>query len=200
VLAVKPSDTINSTRIMNTMPAEDNPYPEQEHVDAVLARDLNQMSFKEREKVFERIHGVDETVEETKELVEESLVAIEEEIRKIFKKPAYDQAERRNRDYVTDRKFRLMFLRAECFDPPRAASRLVLFLERKLDLFGPDALWRPLRIDDLNDETRFVVESGRLQLMPRRDRAGRPVLVDCQVKNCPFPKKPLDLVRYDASQ
>ena len=40
--------------------------------------------------------------------------------------------------YVTSYKFRLMFLRAELFEPKKAARRIISFLEEKLSLFGPE--------------------------------------------------------------
>jgi hypothetical protein len=59
-------------------------------------------------------------------------------------KPAYEQAERMTKGYVTDSKFRLMFLRANRFDAEKAATRLVNFMEGKLEYFGPGALARLL--------------------------------------------------------
>ena len=40
--------------------------------------------------------------------------------------------------YVKSYKFRLMFLRAELFEPKKAARRIISFLEEKLSLFGPE--------------------------------------------------------------
>ena len=107
-------------------------------IDALLVKELNQLSVDEREQVYEEIHGVDQIQEETKEFLDEKLDALDRELLKISNKPAYDLAERSNKEYVLDRTFRLMFLRAEHFNAPKASGRLVRFMEGKLELFGKD--------------------------------------------------------------
>lgn len=83
-------------------------------------------------------------------------------------------------DYIDvdhDRDFRLGFLRAERFNAKKAATRILDFFDEKRALFGIDLLARKLRLEDLNEETIKVLESGFIQLLPGRDRAGRAVIV-----------------------
>lgn len=83
-------------------------------------------------------------------------------------------------DYIDvdhDRDFRLGFLRAERFDAKKAATRILDYFDEKRTLFGIDLLARKLLIDDLDKETIEVLESGLIQLLPGRDRAGRAVIV-----------------------
>jgi hypothetical protein len=71
-----------------------------------------------------------------------------------------------------------MFLRAERFDVDLAASRMVKFLDWKLELFGPEKLcqWH-IGLEDLDANARFMVESGLSQVLPERDSRGRVVTV-----------------------
>ena len=103
-----------------------------------------------------------------------------------------------NPSYVTDKDFRLMFLRCEHFIPKAAAKRMVGHFTIKRKLFGcPDiqpsddatktdsntsnddvhVLARPLVMSDLNDDDIALMESGFFQISPRPDAAGRGVVV-----------------------
>jgi hypothetical protein len=147
----------------------------QDNIDAVLAEELNQMSFQEREAMYEEIHGVDSIVNETPEFVAERLEALANELQKILNKPAYDRAESTSKEYVTSQKFRLMFLRSESFDARKAAHRLVRFMEGKLKLFGPEVLTRPILYNDLDADDRKALKSGMFQICPARDSSGRAI-------------------------
>lgn len=79
--------------------------------------------------------------------------------------------------YAKSRDFHLAFLRCEFFDAKKAASRLAKYLELSCELYGEEALRRPLRIDDFKSlEEIEVLKSGHQQLLPFRDRMGRRVL------------------------
>jgi hypothetical protein len=137
----------------------------QKDLDALLAKDLNQMTLKEREAMYEELHGVESIIEETPEFVADRLRSLDIELRKIKTKTAYEQAERMSKGYVTDWKFRLMFLRAEHFDAEKAATRLVSFMEGKLEYFGSGALARPLHLTDLDKDDMETLKSGFFQLL-----------------------------------
>jgi CBS-domain-containing membrane protein len=152
-------------------------------VDALLAKELNQMTFQQRELMYEEIHGVDQIHEETEDFLNARLAALEQEIRRLPERELYEQAERISKAYVTDRKFRLMFLRAEYHDPRKAAVRLVRFLEGKVQFFGPETLARNLYLSDLDDDDFAFLKSGILQLIPVRDRAGRAIFADFNMQS-----------------
>jgi hypothetical protein len=145
-----------------------------------------QMPLKERSQVYEEVHGVDEVIEESPAFVAERLHALDCELQTISHKPAYHQAERISAAYVYDPKFRLSFLRADYFDARRAAIRLVKFMEGKLKYFGLQVLARPITLNDLDPDDMEALESGYLQLLSARDRAGRAVLCDIHTM---FPRK-----------
>jgi hypothetical protein len=152
--------------------------PRQEDVDALLAKELNQLSHQEREAIWEEMHGVERIIEETPKFLKDSMTAFEYELNHISKKPAYEQALILSKEYVTSPVFRLMWLRMEYFDAKKAATKMVNFLEHKLELFGPDALARPLRLSDLDSDDMNTLRSGVYQLLPARDSTGRVVMVD----------------------
>jgi hypothetical protein len=164
-------------------------------VDALLAKELNSMTFKERELVYEEIHGVDERTKEKPEFVNERLEALETELQKISKKMAYDQAEQISKGYVNERSFRLMFLRSKYFDARKAAVSLVRFMEEKLKYFGLGALARPLYLNDLDRDDLALLKSGSNQFLPARDRAGRAIFGDFYlISNFTF-QRPENVVR-----
>ena len=158
-----------------------------EDVDALLAREMNQMSVNERELIYEEIHGVDPVIEETYDFISNKLHAIEEEIQLIplEDKHAYQMSQEMDSNFVHDKKFRLMFLRAERFDAKLAAIRLVKFMEGKLQFFGRQTLVRPIYMTDLNEEALFIFKSGQMQCLPARDRSGRAVAAHIKIDNMP---------------
>ena len=151
--------------------------PDPPSLDAVLANELNELSLEQREKVYYDVHGVSEALEETMECIRKSLQEIDTEISKIHPKAAYDRANEQteNPGYVNDPKFLLKFLRADNFNCKRAAERVVRFLDEKLRLFGPAKLAKELHINDMDEENRKCLESGVIQILPSRDRAGRAI-------------------------
>jgi len=147
-------------------------------VNAMLAAELSQMTFQERERVYEELHGVDEATNETEKMLDTSLLAMDLALQQEPNSAIYDQAKGIDAKYVEDRSFRLMFLRSESYNAKRAASRLVNFLENKAKLFGTETLARPVYLSDLNEDDIAVLKSGILQLIPARDRSGRVILSD----------------------
>jgi hypothetical protein len=162
--------------ITNTNTAEKD--EKEEDPVALIAQAMNTLSVQEREQAYEDMHGVSEMVRETPELIAETLNQMERFLEKIHHKPAYDMAVTIRADYVRDPILRLMFVRADRFDPELAAKRLIKFMDWKLELFGRDKLcqWH-ISIDDLEDDARCMLESGVLQLLPSRDSRGRVVAV-----------------------
>jgi hypothetical protein len=142
-------------------------------VQSLLALDLNKISLNEREQVFEDLHGVSDTIDESPEFVACCLAELEAEIAKIRYRDAYLAAANKDSSYTNSRNLRLKFLRAEQFDSKKAAVRLVGFFERKLEVFGPDSLARDLLISDLDEEDQECLQCGLLTLVPATDMAGR---------------------------
>ena len=150
------------------------------NVDNLLATELASMSFKERTHIQEEIHGVNSmAVVETPELVHQKLSELQHEIDNFAgcKSTAYEDALLSDSVYVTSDELRLKFLRAEFFDAKKAAARFLQSMENMFTYFGPVALQRPIRYDDLTKADSALLRTGMLQLLNSRDRAGRLVMI-----------------------
>ena len=175
----KSTTTKNTKMIMvtNELPAKE-PTPQEEV--ALLSKELNEMSVLEREQLYEEIHGVDEDIVETPELLARSFQELDQHLIAIKTKPAYDLAYQLSKDFVTDPKFRLLFLRSERFHPQRTARKMVGYFEYKCDLFGADKLVKKITLDDLSKDDRTTLQTGAMQILPNRDKSGRAVFFECQ--------------------
>jgi hypothetical protein len=149
----------------------------------LLTKEMLNLSFEDRNAINEEIHGVrNVSPNETPELLQMSMYMLSVELSKIQDKPAYDKSQRlfpRN-TYVNTFDFRVRFLRCELFDPKKAAIRMVNFLDFIDSLFvgNNEVLRRPIRITDFNKEETKILRSGVFQLLPYRDRSGRPIYAE----------------------
>jgi hypothetical protein len=140
---------------------------------ALLAKEMNQLSVKEREKVLEDVHGIARVADEPQEFIETCLALVEKELTNISSKAAYDLASSLSKEYTSSKKRRLMFLRAESYDPYNAASSMVRFFDEKYELFGADKLTKDITLDDLDPDDIITLENGFYQVLPEKDCAGR---------------------------
>lgn len=152
--------------------------PSNDDVDQLVAMQLNQMSMQERELVFYDLHGISENSKENEPgFLAERLAAVQEVLDRMpfRQRRSYDRALILNPHYVTNRGFRLKFLRADDYDPGNAALRITRHFETKMELFGKELLCKDITQDDLDDETLKCLYSGWVQDLLIRDRAGRVV-------------------------
>lgn len=147
-----------------------------EDSDAYMARELNSLSVNERDRVYEDIHGVTEAKKEDPQMIEQQLAALEFELKRLKSKPAYERALFLSPRYVTDKAFRLMFLRADEFDERKAAARIVKYFDNKRMLFGEEKLVKKLTLDDLTPDDLEEVMSGFFQQLAEKDSRGRPII------------------------
>ena len=154
--------------------------------DALLAKELSQLSVNERNKAMEEVHGVDDPiVDEDPEVVRQSLSQLNVEIEKLLqayggndKSAAYREALAQNPSYIQDKKLRLMFVRAEGFDQPlRAAERLLKFFSVKEQLFGKEKLTKRITLEDLGEDAITNLRLGYVSLLPAKDRSGRSIVM-----------------------
>jgi hypothetical protein len=149
-------------------------------IDDILSKEFQRVSFQNRNKIQEEIHGVSNLCpEETPEMVEQSLECLGKELDAIEEKEIYDKISPFS--YLYTKKYRLMFLRCDLFNAKKAARRMVIFAEYMFNLYGTmEVLERPLRLSDLEkgDRGKEVMEclrAGHCQLLPFRDRSGRKI-------------------------
>ena len=152
----------------------------EDDVDKLLVREMTQLSIAERNRIYEDLHSVPDEIQETEEFVADHLKRLDAELNRIREKPAYQLAYIMNEKYVTNRDFRLMFLRSARFDVEMAAKKTIAFFERKLELFGQDKLVKEIFQEDLSDEDLACGRRGAILLLDQPDKAGRPVFIFCQ--------------------
>mmetsp|Transcript_19683 Transcript_19683/g.55613 ORF Transcript_19683/g.55613 Transcript_19683/m.55613 type:complete len:471 (-) Transcript_19683:196-1608(-) len=149
---------------------------------------LNALSIKEREDVYEEIHGIHNanTIEETPEMISRAVDDLQKYISKMnrHQKQAYELTRLMSPRFVQDRAFLLMFLRADLFDVAKAANRLVNNLELKLELFGVDRMAKHITWEDMDEDDRAAVLNCSSQYYPElKDNAGRTVWVAAMGKD-----------------
>jgi len=185
-------------------------------VDTFLANELLKLSFKDRQAIEEEIHGVRcGAAEETPELLDRSLRDFDLQLNarkighRVLRNVIYTtraQAIQQPQSicYLNDQDVRLRFLRAECFDVPKAVQRLIDYLEFTCEIFGSHIADRPVSIADFKThEEVTALRNSRGQYLPFRDRSGRRVLVGVGSCNFHLPEillfKILMLLHWEAS-
>jgi hypothetical protein len=168
-------------------------------MDAIRLNELNRLTQVERERIQEEVHGVKSmAVVETHELLEESFKRFDEHVNQLTSSfneatwqqhcAAYQYAKSHPLEcqYVlTNRNFHIMFLRAELFDTLLAAQRYLRNVALLHKHFGYKALQRPLRLnEDLNRIEQAELKTGKMQIMPSRDRSGRLISVVLLAYRC----------------
>jgi hypothetical protein len=136
---------------------------------------------KQERRYYERIVQGSRTcspVEETKEMLQQSLLKMQIEIENLKndQRRAYNKGLSMKSSYVHDADFRLSFVRAERYDPEKAAIRFCKWLDLLLYLYGDVALTRRLRYGDLQKDDAALLKEGLYQILPSRDRIGRRIL------------------------
>jgi hypothetical protein len=149
--------------------------------EALLTKELMQLSFKDRNNISEEVHGVHSlAVDETQSVRDQGLANLQYELNELppSDKEAFATAQTLPVTYVNDPAFRLRFLRSDLFDAKEAAKRMVAYLDLLWKLFGIEVLKRPLRTTDFKGkDEKSCLRGGLVQLLPYRDRSGRRVMV-----------------------
>lgn len=149
-------------------------------VDKLLSQELMKLSFQDRTKIHEEVHGVSclAPLDDNPALLQTCLLLMALEVERIAVKPAVDYARHvLQSDYINNNvELRLRFLRSELWDPRKAAQQFVGYFELVRDYYGDEALMRPIRLSDFNKEELDLLKLGEYQLLPFRDRSGRRIL------------------------
>jgi hypothetical protein len=148
-------------------------------IDELLSKELESLSFKDRNQIQEEIHGVTNLCpEETPDMMDHALKKMQQYLDSIPHKPIYDQVSPFS--YINADEFRLRFLRCELYNCKKAAERFLRFTEYMAEEFDMEVLERPLKMSDLQrkhgKEALDCFKSGHSQLLPFRDRSGRRIL------------------------
>lgn len=156
-----------------------------------LASEFNKLSFQERAKALEDVHCVaplgSSSLAQTdleplppEEQDPEHLNKLFNEFEDLVQKEnneLYNMAALQNPEYLRDPVIRLMFLRANFYNPAAAVKQLMGFLKYKAEYFGKDTLGRDITIDDMNQEDIRMMHSGMFHIQGKKDKSGRVVTV-----------------------
>jgi hypothetical protein len=140
-----------------------------------LCSKLNQLSLEERTQAIHELHGVADIEAETAEMLTTKLremTLFADSFGETERTVAYRKVLKMDKAYVND-KIKLLCLRADYYNSEKAATRMMSFFSFKQRLFGDDKLARDIVLDDFTSEDREVLDSGVVQLLQQRDRAGR---------------------------
>jgi hypothetical protein len=148
-----------------------------EEIDKFLATSMAQLNFKERQDYQEDLHGVSSSNPEDPDQIERWLDELETHLNAIKRGSNYQAAELMDASYVTNRDFRIMFVRGNRYKTKEAANQIILFFDMKRRLFGQDKLVKEITLNDLDDDDKNSLQSGSLQLLPYKDRTGRILLL-----------------------
>ena len=174
----------------NVQISDDDELPSEESVDALLAREMAQLSMEQREEINFELHGINSQQEETSISIQKGLAALsqvlveqEQEAVANPKSPlatsmsAYLMAKVKDREYVEAEQFRLLFLRKTRWNIPEAASEIYKHFTIKLELFRDELLSQDILFSDLGEREQKIVYSGYVLMLAERDRAGRSVVI-----------------------
>mmetsp|Transcript_26054 Transcript_26054/g.45910 ORF Transcript_26054/g.45910 Transcript_26054/m.45910 type:complete len:525 (+) Transcript_26054:102-1676(+) len=160
--------------------AEIDVATETEGILELWQQELKLMSNKDRRILDDVVRGrrTSAPVVETAEMLQIALGCMELEIQALpdSQKHAYNKGLNSSSKYIHDPEFRLGFIRAEVYDPKKAAVRFCKWLELLVEFYGDFALTRRLYYSDLRKEELELMKEGAYQLLPSRDRIGRRVL------------------------
>uniref|UniRef100_A0A7S2YLL2 DUF6824 domain-containing protein n=1 Tax=Entomoneis paludosa TaxID=265537 RepID=A0A7S2YLL2_9STRA len=152
-------------------------------VESSLARQLGNLSMKEHERILFDLHGVNtsDSDGETERASPSTQLLLEEMKKKIAaipEKPAYERAKQLNPSYVESDSFLMLFLRSTQMDAKGAAEKIVAHFQVKSELFGwGELLARDIHQSDFDEHDMELVNSGVFRALPRKDLAGRTVML-----------------------
>ena len=165
--------TSNSSRLVR--PIEGVPTPNE--VDRMVAKEMTRLSMKERESAENDVHGIGvSSINEDPLSLESHLLSLNASLQGLKAGTAYEMAEQMSLDYVLDRNFRLLFIRACRYDLKEAAERMIRFFDLKRELFGKEKLVEDITLKDLSLDDMETMRSGYMQVSPYKDMAGRPIV------------------------
>eukprot|EP00525_Craspedostauros_australis_P001071 CAMPEP_0198124334 /NCGR_PEP_ID=MMETSP1442-20131203/39697_1 /TAXON_ID= /ORGANISM="Craspedostauros australis, Strain CCMP3328" /LENGTH=559 /DNA_ID=CAMNT_0043783717 /DNA_START=312 /DNA_END=1991 /DNA_ORIENTATION=+ len=139
------------------------------------AREIQELSLYERERVYEDIHGVRRPIEEMEEFRHDCLQRLETELttnlydskRKYnvpnsnsTTKDAYTMAAFLAPRITSDVRLRIAMLRSTFWDVEQAANKIMRYFHCKRELFGREKYLYPITFADLSVEARESLEDG----------------------------------------
>ena len=142
-------------------------------VEATLVEGMKNLTFDQLQREQEDFHGVADSNKDDPKLIEELLKALDEHLNRIKPGTLYEKAEAMDRDYVSNRDFRMLFLKGNRYDAKAAAEQMIRFFKVKHNLFGDEYLVRDITTQDLVEDDVKSIMAGGVQLSRLTDSSGR---------------------------
>jgi hypothetical protein len=147
----------------------------------LIAKDLEKMSAYEHIEAKQDLAGTNLLAAiAPRSLTEVGLQALNKELhrRLLHRQSPTDilQVAASRSPMFNDRDFRVMFARAERMNPTKAATRLLAYLSYATELFGQEAMVRPVPTTIFNAIDEQILRVGWIQLLLTRDRIGRRII------------------------
>ena len=145
-----------------------------------LQGEFDNLTQEEQDRVHRDLYGIEEVSVEVDDpiVMQEILEELEKELLSIsdHKKGAYLEAlVRCPKCFSCD--MLLKFLRADGYNPKKAARRITQHWEMRVELWGPHRAFKErLTLEDLGEGDLLALRAGGLRLLKGRDRAGRAII------------------------
>ncbi|CAJ1932627.1 unnamed protein product [Cylindrotheca closterium] len=146
-------------------------------VEAILVQGMQNLTFDELQREQEDLHGVSAESQEDTKVMDKLLKSLTEHLHRLKKGTVYESAEERNPPYVCQRKFQILFLRGNRYDPKAAAEKIISFYSLKKDLFGTERLVRDITLQDMDEDDMETLMCGSAQVASCLDRSGRVIVL-----------------------
>ena len=130
----------------------------------LVSQALAEMTSRERDKIFNSIHGVQIGTQEEPQAVQMAIIELQKRLAEMrTSSPAFMLAESMNYSFVHNRDDYLKFLRVDDFDVRKAATRMIKYYEFRRDVFGESVLCKTPSLDELTSEEIKILRKGSLQ-------------------------------------
>jgi hypothetical protein len=138
-----------------------------------VASEYDNLSKEEKDRAYRDLYGKEPLlIEETEEFISSRLSELHHALQSIpdDSKHSYHRALQLCPDYVNDREFLLLFLRADYFDVNKAALRLVKYWTAKEDAFGSNRTFHKLTLADMDYADLETIRTGGYIPIPKYDK------------------------------
>ncbi|KAL3928531.1 MAG: hypothetical protein SGBAC_012613, partial [Bacillariaceae sp.] len=143
-------------------------------VEATLVQGMKNLTFEQLQREQEDFHGVaDNSTQEGADAIGEKLQSMDAHLSRTKAGTIYESAEAKDLAYVSNRDFRMLFLKGNRYDPKAAAEQMIRYFDIKHNLFGDECLLREITTQDLNEDDIASILAGTIQMSSCPDSSGR---------------------------
>ncbi|CAJ1936015.1 unnamed protein product [Cylindrotheca closterium] len=146
-------------------------------VEASLVQGMKNLTFDQLQREQEDFHGVADYGaahrEQDPKAIGELLQSLDAHLARIKPGTIYETACMKDPAYVSNRDFRMLFLKGNRYDPKSSAEQMIRYFDVKHNLFGDECLVRDITTQDLTEDDIASVMAGGVQMSSCTDSSGR---------------------------